>query len=60
MFEYIFSLCLPLDTYPMLEVVATLVFKLEFRLEQGGFAIELLVVFSRDRFFFEFNSLLFS
>lgn len=48
-------------TYLRLEEVATLVLRLELRLEHGGFWIELLVVFSRERFiFFEFNSLLFS
>lgn len=48
------------STYLTLDEVATLVLRLELRLEHGGFAMELLVVFSRERFFFEFNSLLFS
>lgn len=49
-----------LFAYLILEEVTRLVFKLELRLEHGGFAMELLVVFNRDRFFFEFNSLLLS
>lgn len=41
------------------EEVATLVLRLELRLEHGGFWMELLVVFSScwERFFFECNSL---
>lgn len=43
--------------YLTLEEVATLVLRLELRLEHGGLLIELLVVFSRERFFFAFASL---
>ena len=48
------SACPRSATYLTLDEVTRLVFRLELRLEHGGFAMELLVVFSSERFFFSF------